>query len=180
MAGFSLWYNSHKHAPDWDSSLGRVQPRGSLQLMGPWPWRIFVVSSLAPGHVVKPSNFGSRPGYWWLVFTNRIPPLNPSYILQLLLIGFMLPIIFILRIILIQCCTGLMMCSIHIDESAIHVSIASRCSRLYVPYSKKLDSLLERLNNQRMMHDFQCGVHKWVHRNRNDTHYYSTAMLNGL
>jgi hypothetical protein len=63
MTSFRLCYNSHKHAPDHDSYLGRIQPRGPLQLMGPWPEQLFVVLYLAPEHVVKPGNFDSRSDY---------------------------------------------------------------------------------------------------------------------
>ncbi len=56
-------YNPYKHAPDQDSSLGYILPRGPMQLLGPWPEQIFVVSLLAPEHVIKPGNFGSQSGY---------------------------------------------------------------------------------------------------------------------
>jgi hypothetical protein len=46
------------------------------------------------------------------------------------------------------------MCSIYIDESTIHMSTATRPSRLYVLFSEMLGSLLDRLDNQRTMHDF--------------------------
>jgi hypothetical protein len=72
------------------------------------------------------------------------------------------------------------MCSTYIDESAIHVSITSQLSHLYVPFFEKSGSLLDRLDNQRMMHNFQCGVFEWVHENRNDAHYCGTVMLHGL
>jgi hypothetical protein len=52
------------------------------------------------------------------------------------------------------------MCSIHMDQSAMHVSTAARSSHLYVPFSKKLDSLVYCLDNQSMMHSFQCSVHE--------------------
>jgi hypothetical protein len=72
-----------------------------------------------------------------------------------------------------------MMYLIHIDEFTIHVSITAWPSCLCVPFSKKLDSLLDRLYNWCMMHDFQCGVHEGACRDQNDAHYYSTAMLHG-
>jgi hypothetical protein len=34
------------------------------------------------------------------------------------------------------------------------MSIVAHTSHLYVPFSEKLDSLLDRLDNRRMMHDF--------------------------
>jgi hypothetical protein len=60
-----------------------------------------------------------------------------------------------------------MMCSIHIDESIIYMSLAARPSCLCVPFSEKLDSLLDRLDNQRTMHDSQNGALKWS-GNQND------------
>jgi hypothetical protein len=63
-----------------------------------------------------------------------------------------------------------MMCSIHIDKSAIHVSAAARPSRLCVPFfSEKLDNLLACLDNWRMMQDFQCDVHESARGDQNDT-----------
>jgi hypothetical protein len=51
--GFRLCYNSHKYTPDQDSNSGRSQPRGSLQLLGPLLGLTFVISSLAPEHVIN-------------------------------------------------------------------------------------------------------------------------------
>jgi hypothetical protein len=42
------------------------------------------------------------------------------------------------------------MCSIHIDESATHVLIVAPPLRLCVPFSRKLDSLLNHLDNCRV------------------------------
>jgi hypothetical protein len=50
----------------------------------------------------------------------------------------------------------------------------------YIPFSKKLNSLLARLDNQRTMHGSQNDVLEWVHLNQNDTHYYSGATLHWL
>jgi hypothetical protein len=82
------------------------------------------------------------------VFTDRTSPLNPSCMLQRLLISFMLPLILNLQIILIRCCIGLMMYSIYINESVIHVSIIARPSHLCLPLSEKLNSLLDHLDNK--------------------------------
>jgi hypothetical protein len=112
-------------------------------------------------------------------FTDRTPPLKLDFIHRVPLIGFTLPSIFNLLIIFTRCCTGLIMCSIHIDESAIHVSAATRPSRLCVPFSEKLDSLLICLDNRLMMHGFQCNGHKWAHGDRNDARYCSATMLHG-
>jgi hypothetical protein len=56
-AGFQLCYNSHKHAPDQDSTLDRTQPCGPMQLLGPWPWQIFVVSLGGFGFLVVDLTF---------------------------------------------------------------------------------------------------------------------------
>jgi hypothetical protein len=60
------------------------------------------------------------------------------------------------------------MCSIHIDESLIHVSIAAWLSRLYVPFSGELNSLLDRLDNRYSTHDSRSNALEWVCGNRND------------
>jgi hypothetical protein len=65
------------------------------------------------------------------------------------------------------------MCSINLDESARHMSKVAWPSNLYVLFTEKLDSLLDRLDNQCMMHGFQSiAIDCWC-RNRNDTHYCS-------
>jgi hypothetical protein len=73
-----------------------------------------------------------------------------------------------------------MMCLIHIDESTIHVSITAQLSHLCVPFSKKLDSLLDHLDNQCTMHNSRNGVLEWACGNQNDAQYYSCATLHGL
>jgi hypothetical protein len=163
MAGFWLWYNSHKHAPDRDSNSNHVQPRGPLQVMGPWPGRIFVISSLDPEYVVKPSNFDFQSGYRPI----GIHWSDTSVKIKLHALGSSdrLHATFNLQHsgIFIRWCTGLMMCSIHIDEFAIHVSIIAQSSCLWVPFSKKLDSLHNRLHNRCTMYNFQCDTwgSKW-------------------
>jgi hypothetical protein len=69
------------------------------------------------------------------------------------MISFMLPSIFNLLVTFIRCCTDLMMCLIHIDEFVIHVLTVARPSRLCVPFSERLDNLLDRLDNRRTI----CG-----------------------
>jgi hypothetical protein len=49
------------------------------------------------------------------------------------------------------------------------VSIAARLSRLCVPFSEKLDSLLDRLGNRRTMSDSRNDALKWALRNQNNT-----------
>jgi hypothetical protein len=73
-----------------------------------------------------------------------------------------------------------MMCSIHIDKSVIRMSIAARLPRLYVHFSKKLNNLLDPLDNWRMMHGSQNDALEWARENQNDAHYYSRVTLHGL
>jgi hypothetical protein len=58
-----------------------------------------------------------------------------------------------------------MMCSIYIDESAIHMFIDARPSCLYIPLSEELNRLLDHLDNRHMMHDFQYDTLEWEHGN---------------
>jgi hypothetical protein len=60
------------------------------------------------------------------------------------------------------------------------MSIVAHTSHLYVPFSEKLDSLLDRLDNRRMMHDFQSDTLEWMCMDRNDAHYCSVATLHVL
>jgi hypothetical protein len=74
---------------------------------------------------------------------------------------------------LTRCCNGLMMYSIHLDESATHMSKVARPSHLCVLFDEKLDSLLDRLDNRRTMHGSQSvAIDCWC-GNQNDTHYCS-------
>jgi hypothetical protein len=61
-----------------------------------------------------------------------------------------------------------MMCSIHIDESVIHVSMAAWPSRFYLPFSEKLNNLLDRLDNRCTVHGSQNGALEWARGNQND------------
>jgi hypothetical protein len=72
------------------------------------------------------------------------------------------------------------MCSMHNDESAIHVFIVARPSRLCVPFSKKLDNLIDCLDNRHTMYGFQCSALECVCGNRNDAYYCSIVMFHGL
>jgi hypothetical protein len=60
------------------------------------------------------------------------------------------------------------------------VSIVVCLSCLYVPFSEKLDSLLDRLDNLCMMHGSQNDALEWTCGNQNDVHYCSRVMLHGL
>jgi hypothetical protein len=65
----------------------------------------------------------------------------------------------------------------NLDESATHMPKVARPSHLCVVFAKKLDSLLDRLDNQRMMHDSRnVAIDCWC-GNRNDTHYCSSVTL---
>jgi hypothetical protein len=70
---------------------------------------------------------------------------------------FRLSLVLSLLMMFTQCCCGLMMCSIHLDEFATHVSKVAWLSHLYVLFAEKLDSLLDRLDNRRMKHSPQSG-----------------------
>jgi hypothetical protein len=147
--------------------------------MGPWPGRICVISSLAPEHIIKPDNFSFRSGYqpinihWSDVsikirlhasgFSNR---LNTTFNFQSS--NKLYPMLH-----------WVMMCSIHIDESALHVSTVAWSSHLCVPCSEKLDSLLVCLDNRHTVHGFQCNTREWARRDWNDARFCSTAMLQG-
>jgi hypothetical protein len=69
------------------------------------------------------------------------------------------------------------MCSIHINESVIHVSIVVRSSRLCVLFSEKLESLLDRQDNRRMMHGSRNDALDCWCDNQNGTCYDSSATL---
>jgi hypothetical protein len=57
------------------------------------------------------------------------------------------------------------------------MSITAQPSRLWVPFSEKFDSLLDRLDNQRMMHGSRNDALEWAHGIQNDAHYCSCMML---
>jgi hypothetical protein len=63
MAIFQFCYNLNKHIPDWDSWIGLRPTWWTAAATGPLAQVIFVVSSLAPEHIIKLDNFGSRSGY---------------------------------------------------------------------------------------------------------------------
>jgi hypothetical protein len=63
MANFQFCYNLNKHVPDRDSWLGLRLSSWVIAAIGPLARITFVVSSLAPKHVIKPCNFGSRSNY---------------------------------------------------------------------------------------------------------------------
>jgi hypothetical protein len=96
-----------------------------------------------------------------LVLTDGTPSLKPSYMLQLLLTGLMLSSIFNLQAILVRCGTGLIMCSINIDEPGIHVSITAWPSRLSVPCSWMMEWLLAHLDNRCNTHGFCYIALEW-------------------
>jgi hypothetical protein len=148
-----------------------------MQLLGPWPGWIFVVSSLAPEHVIKPDNFGSRSGYPPIRKHWSDSSIEPTFMHWDSSIYFILSLNLGLLMTLTRCCGGLMMCLILLDESTTHVSKAARSSCLYVFFAEKLDSLLDHLDNRHKMHGSQnIAIDCWS-RNQNGTRYCSHAML---
>jgi hypothetical protein len=63
MASFQFCYNLNKHVPNRDFWLGLHPTSWVTAVIGPLARVIFVVSSLAPEHDVKPGHSGSRSGY---------------------------------------------------------------------------------------------------------------------
>jgi hypothetical protein len=63
MTSLQFCYNLNKCVPDQDSWLGLHPTSWAVVAIGPLAQVIFMVSSLAPEHVAKPGNFGSRSGY---------------------------------------------------------------------------------------------------------------------
>jgi hypothetical protein len=53
------------------------------------------------------------------------------------------------------------------------MSIATWPSHLCVPFSEKLDNLLDHLDNWHMMHCSKNDALEWVCGNQNDAHYCS-------
>jgi hypothetical protein len=113
-----------------------------------------VVSSLAPEHIVKLGNFGPRSGYQLIGKDRSDTFVDPSFMHWDSLKYSRLSLVLSLLMTLTRCCNGLMMCSIHIDESAMHGSKAAQPSCLYIVFVGKLDSLLDRLDNRHTMHGF--------------------------
>jgi hypothetical protein len=73
-----------------------------------------------------------------------------------------------------------MMCSTHIDESATRVDCCTVITSSLYLFFKKLNSLLDRLSNRRMMHDSRSDALKWVRGSQKYAHYGSGVMLHGL
>jgi hypothetical protein len=63
MARFQFCYNLNKHVPNRDTRLWLCPISWATAAIGPLARVTFVVSSLAPEHIVKPGNFDSRSGY---------------------------------------------------------------------------------------------------------------------
>jgi hypothetical protein len=165
---------------DRDSVLGHILPRRLMQLLGPWPERIFVVSSLVPKYVIKPGNFGSRSGYWLIGKHWSDTSIDPASMHWDFWNSSGLSLVLSLLVTFTRCCNGLMMCSINLDESATHVSKVARPSHLCVLFAKKLDSFLNRLANQCSMHGSWGVAIDCCWGNRNGTCYYSSMMPHRL
>jgi hypothetical protein len=78
-----------------------------------------------------------------------------------------------------RCYTRLMMCSIYIDESAT-VATAAWPSHLCVPFSEKLNHLLDHLDNWCKMHGSRSDALEWVRGNRKYIDYSNDTTLPGL
>jgi hypothetical protein len=65
--------------------------------------------------------------------------------------GFMLSSILTALTCFSRCCNGLMICFTHVDKSAARVKSCAAATTLCT-FSGQLDSLLDRLDNRRMMH----------------------------
>jgi hypothetical protein len=63
MVSFKSCYYLNKRIPDLDSWLGLRPTSCAITVIGALARVTFVISSLAPEHVVKIGNFGSRSGY---------------------------------------------------------------------------------------------------------------------
>jgi hypothetical protein len=74
-----------------------------------------------------------------------------------LLISFMLSLVLTTLTCFSRCCSGLMICSTHLDEFATCVKsytvVMSLCT-----FSGQLDSLIDRLDNRRMTHGSQSVI----------------------
>jgi hypothetical protein len=57
------------------------------------------------------------------------------------------------------------------------MSTAARSSRICVPFSEKLDSLLDCLDNWCTMRDSRNDALEWVSENRNDAQYCSDTTI---
>jgi hypothetical protein len=76
--------------------------------------------------------------------------------------------------------TRLMMCSIHIDESVTRGNRCTAVTSLCTFFSKKLNRLLDRLDNRHTMHGSRSDTLEWVRGSQKYADYYNGAMLSGL
>jgi hypothetical protein len=121
MASFQFCYNINKHVPDWDSRLGLRSTSWAATAIGPLAWVTFVVSSLAPEHVIKLGNFDSRSGYQPIGKHWLDALVEPDFMRWDPLIGFMPSSVSTVWTCFPQCYSGLMICSSHLDESTTRV-----------------------------------------------------------
>jgi hypothetical protein len=63
MTSFQSRYNITKHVPKWYSWLGLRSTSWAATAIGPLARVTYVESLLAPEHVIKSGNLGSRSGY---------------------------------------------------------------------------------------------------------------------
>jgi hypothetical protein len=121
MTTFQFYYNLNKHVPDCDSWLGLRSTSWAATAIGPLAWVTFVISSLAPEHVIKPDNFGSRSGYRPIGKHWSDALVEPDFMRWDPVIGFILSSVLTAWTSISWCCSGLMICSSHLDESTTYV-----------------------------------------------------------
>jgi hypothetical protein len=151
-----------------------------LQLLSPYLRWIFVVSSLAPEHVINLITLVPDQATGRSAFLDRTPPLELGLMHRVPSICFMLPSIFNLLTVFF------MMLRLVNEVFNTHLRLRNMCHLLHghhifcVPFSEKLDSLPDYLDSWRTMLGYQNDTLEWVHTDRNDSHYCSGMMLHGL
>jgi hypothetical protein len=138
-----------------------------------------MISSLAPKHVVNLATSVPDQATHWSTFSDRTTPLKPDPMHRVILICFRLwPIFYSVDRLLSDAPVG-WWCVRYTLMSPQHVSTDARLSRLLCTFSIKLNSLLDRLGNRRMMHDYQSDTLKWVRGSRKYVHYYIMRHFTG-
>jgi hypothetical protein len=160
MSIFQFYYNLNKHVPVGDSWLGLYPTSWTIAAIGPLARVTFMVLSLASEHNIKSGNFSSRSDYRTIGkhWSNAL--IEPDFMCWNPLVGFMLSSILTALKCFSWCCSGLMMCSTHLDESVIRVKSCAIVTSMYTFYGH-LDSLLDRLDSQCTMHGSQSIAINW-------------------
>jgi hypothetical protein len=151
MTNFQCCYNPSKHVPNLDSWLRLCPTSWAVAAIGPLTRVIFVISSLAPKHVIKSVNFSFQSGYRPIGKHWSDALVEPDFMRWDPLIGFMLSSVLTALTFFFRCCSGLMIWSTHVDESVTRVKNCAAATSLCT-FSRQLDNLLNRMDNRRMMH----------------------------